>query len=301
MRLRAWDGPTDTRAVQELGSRLWPRGPHPGGTGWVAAIQQLPTETVLADSNGVVGWAGLAGGDLSVQVGPGSPAAARALVDWGVAAAGGRDLALPVFDGDDTLLRAATDAGFVAGGVDDAVVGMFRAASPGGPHLPVGYRARNVGDAELAERVEAHRAAWRPASLPWPADVLPTVSPDLTSRFTAAHYGQVRRTWLYDQELDLVIEAPDGRLAACCIVWWDPSTRCAEIEPLGVVPEHRRKGLATGLCLEAAARVAARGGDQLFINIGPRADYPAPAATYATVGFTATPRACIYRLAQARQ
>ena len=96
----------------------------------------------------------------------------------------------------------------------------------------------------------------------------------------------MRRTWLYDQSRDLVVEAPDGTLAACCIAWWDPAARCAEIEPLGVLPEHRRLGLATAMCMAVAAQVAALGGDQVFINTGPRADYPAPAATYLAAGFT---------------
>jgi GNAT superfamily N-acetyltransferase len=96
----------------------------------------------------------------------------------------------------------------------------------------------------------------------------------------------VRRTWLYDQSRDLVVEAPDGSLAACCIAWWDPAARCAEIEPLGVLPGHRRRGLATAMCMAVAAQVAALGGDQVHINTGPRADYPAPAATYLAAGFT---------------
>jgi ribosomal protein S18 acetylase RimI-like enzyme len=281
--------------VQELASRLWPRGPHPGGLGWEAAIDQLPAATVLAETDrALVGWAGATSGELVVHADPTCPDAAHALVEWAVAAADGAATELAVFDGDDVLRSVVADAGFVARADPAPLVGMFRAATNEGPRLPDGYRARSVRDGEAAERLEAHRAAWRPASLPWPADVLPTVPPDATSSFTAAHYEQVRRTWLYDQELDLVIEAPDGALAACCIVWWDPSIRYAEIEPLGVVPEHRRKGLASALCMEAAAQISARGGEQMFIDTGPRPDYPAPAATYVTVGFEVIPRARTY-------
>jgi GNAT superfamily N-acetyltransferase len=99
---------------------------------------------------------------------------------------------------------------------------------------------------------------------------------------------------LYEQDLDLVVEAPDGTLAACCIAWWDPAAGCAEIEPLGVAPDHRRRGLATAMCKEVAARVAALGGNQVFINTGPRPDYPAPAATYLAAGFEVVGRGHIY-------
>ncbi|MGC2174407.1 MAG: GNAT family N-acetyltransferase [Acidimicrobiales bacterium] len=81
------------------------------------------------------------------------------------------------------------------------------------------------------------------------------------------------------------MEASDGSLAACCIVWWDPAIGVAEIEPLGVVPAHRRLGLAGALCAEAGARVAARGGRTVFINSSPDPAYPTPNATYAAIGF----------------
>jgi GNAT superfamily N-acetyltransferase len=293
MRLRPWDGRADTKAVQRLASRLWPHGSHPGGLGWEAATDQLPAEKVLAEDDAIVGWAGVTGGELIVQADPASRAVAAALLDWAIAAAREVDLTVQVPDGAEMLRTVVTEAGFVLRPDTEPLVGMFRRASREGPRLPGGYRVRGIGDAEATERVRVHRAAWRPATMPWPAGTAP-VSADATSRFTAAHFEQVRRTWLYDPALDLVIEAPDGSLAACCTAWWDPAISCAEIEPLGVVPEHRRKGLASALCMEVAAQIAARGGDQVFINVGPRRDYPAPAATYVTVGFAAIPRGRVY-------
>lgn len=153
-------------------------------------------------------------------------------------------------------------------------------------YYPEGYRIRCMRIGEEAARVGVHRRAWRPASLPWPPEVdVSGISPAATSRFTAEHFQLLRRTWLYRQDLDLVVEAPDGALAGCCTVWWDPKVGCAEVEPLGVVPRYRRKGLGSALCLEAARQVWAKGGIQMFVNVGPRPDYPAPAATYLHAGF----------------
>jgi GNAT superfamily N-acetyltransferase len=294
MMVRSWAGRADTAAMQQLASRRWPHGPHAGGVGWAAAIGQLADEIVVADGDGdgdgdggLAGWAGLASQELILQVDPAYPDAARQLAGWAVQARGAADLTVTVYDGDKAVRPALAEAGFVPQPGTAPVTGMFHRAGPGGPVLPDGYRVRSVADGEEAARVEAHRAAWRPATLPWPAGT-PAVSLDLTSRFTAADYEEVRHTWLYDQSRDLVVEAPDGTLAACCIVWWDPAARAAEIEPLGVLPGHRRKGLATAMCLAACAQVAALGGDQVFINTGPRADYPAPAETYLAAGFTVT-------------
>ncbi len=288
--LRTWEDPADTGAVQGLAQRLWPRGPHPGGLGWEAAIEQLPASTVLAEQEGtLVGWAGVDGGALTVHADPDVPGVARALLGWAITESGTGARSLPVADGDQPLAAAAAAEGFALDGGAGPVVGMFLPAPAPAAVVPSGYRIRPMADGEDAARVEVHRAAWRPKTMPWPGDVAAGISPDATSRFTAAHFARVRRTWLYDQELDLVVEGPDG-LVACCTLWWAPELGCAEIEPLGVVPAHRRRRLAGALCRHAAGLVAARGGTSVFINTGPRHDYPAPAATYLTVGFSVVPR-----------
>ncbi len=281
--------------MQQLASRLWPCGPHAGGLGWTAATGQLPAEVKVADDSGVAGWACLADGELELQADPARPEAAVALLEWAVQAAGAGELKVAVYDGDETVRSAVTEAGFSLDRDADPVTGMFRDAGPEVPALPTGYRVRSVRAGELDARVEVHRAAWRPATLPWPGPVPAEVTPDATSRITVAIHEEVRRTWLYDESRDMVVEAPDGSLAGCCIMWWDPAVKCAEIEPLGVVPEHRRKGLAGAMCLAVAAKVAALGGRRVFINVGPRPDYPAPAATYLSVGFKVVSRARMYQ------
>ena len=74
----------------------------------------------------------------------------------------------------------------------------------------------------------------------------------------------------------------------------------AEIEPLGIVPDHRRRGLAGALCHGAAERVAARGGRQVYINGAPGTDYPAPAAAYLAAGFRTVRQGTSYRLGRPR-
>jgi GNAT superfamily N-acetyltransferase len=295
MRLRDWEGPADTKAMQRLASRLWPRGPHAGGLGWTAATGQLPAAVKVAEDGGVAGWAGLADGELDLQADPARPEAALALLEWAVQTADTAELKVAVYDGDETVRSAVSQAGFSLDPDAKPVTGMFRDAGPEVPALPTGYRVRSVRAGELAARVEVHRAAWRPATLPWPGAVPAEVTPDATSRITAAIHEEVRRAWLYAESRDMVVEAPDGSLAGCCIVWWDPAVKCAEIEPLGVVPEHRRKGLAGAMCLAVAAKVASLGGERVFINVGPRSEYPAPAAAYLSAGFSVVSRGRMYQ------
>ena len=150
-------------------------------------------------------------------------------------------LSIDVYDGDTTLAPALRRAGFEPRS-GARVFGMFRTAQGVQASSPAGYTIRATRADELDSRVAVHRAAWKPAAQPW-ADGR-VVDPQAESPFNAAEYEAVRNTWLYAPDFDLVAEGPDHALAGCCIAWFDPAIGVAEIEPLGVVPEHRRTGLA---------------------------------------------------------
>jgi GNAT superfamily N-acetyltransferase len=298
--LRTYRDIADRRVLQELASRLWPLGHHPGGLGWADAIGQLADPIVIAEvAGGPVGWAGIDSRELLVLADPEVPEAAPELLEWSLAAGAGRNLTIGVAHADPALGEAVRAAGFEPGGSDHLVgpvLGMFLAVPAPTPVLPRGYRVRSVRPDELEARVQVHRAAWRPAALPHPPG-RPAPDPQATSRFTAPLYERVRDTWLYDEMLDLVVEAPDRSLAACCILWWDPATGTGEIEPLGVAPEHRRLGLAAAMCHQAAALVEARGGGQVYVNVEPDESYPAPGPTYLSAGFEVVRRGTAYQRA----
>jgi GNAT superfamily N-acetyltransferase len=296
MAARAVTSLEDISELQHLASRLWPTGWHPGGLGWALARGRLADEVVIFEGkHGASGWAARSGvhepGELLAQVDPSHPEIADAIVEWLVASPPVAVLSIDVYDGDTTLAAALRQAGFVAE-PDARLCGMFRAAEGVQAAAPPGYNIRATRADERDSRVEVHRAAWRPASQPWSDGRV--VDPQAESPFNATEYDAVRGTWLYAPELDLVAVAPDQTLAGCCIAWFDPTTGVAEIEPLGVVPEHRRIGLAVAMCQEVAARVNAAGGTAVFINTEPRPEYPAPHAAYTKAGFETVERATRY-------
>jgi GNAT superfamily N-acetyltransferase len=200
-------------------------------------------------------------------------------------------LAIDVYDGDAVLASALRRAGFEPES-GARVSGMFRGARGVESPTPAGFSIRATRPDERDARIGVHRAAWKPARQPWHDGRV--VDPQAESSFDAAEYRAVRDTWLYAPELDLVAVAPDQTLAGCCIAWFDPATGVAEIEPLGVAPEHRRNGLAVAMCHEVAARVDAAGGTSVFINTESRPEYPAPYAAYTRAGFEAVDRATRY-------
>ena len=281
--------------LQEVARRRWPRGRHPGGLGWEVATDQLPEvlEVFRGSDGRIVGWCGVeAPGSLAVET-DGEVAASALTV--AMAAAEGRVLEVAVAADDDALRDAVAAAGFTP---EEPWWGSWRAASAADRPSSVGEGCivRAIGDDERAARVDVHRRAWRPADLPWHPDHRPPTSADAASSFDEARFERVEQTPLYDRSLDLVVEAPDGALVACATAWFDPDLGVAEIEPLGVVPSHRRIGLAGALCLEVSARVAERGGFEVFINAGPREAYPASGLAYAKAGFEPRVRGAIWEL-----
>lgn len=288
--------PGDFGQMQQLASRLWPSGWHPGGLGWGLSRHALAASVVVAvdedGSGSIVGFAGR-GGDEITHVERDRDDVAEALVSWLLEV--DESTPITVWDGADALARAVSRAGLEPIG-RQPWSGMLLevAGADDDPRRRVeGYSIRPVLPDEIAARVEVHCAAWKPSSIPYIDGR--HVDRDAESSFTPAVYEAVRSAWLYDSRLDLVAVADDdGRFGACCIAWFDPATGVGEIEPLGVAPEHRRRGLAVALCLEVAHLVAERGGTHVYINAQPESGYIAPTSAYVAAGFELVERAATY-------
>jgi GNAT superfamily N-acetyltransferase len=284
--------------MQEMASRLWPLGFHPGGLGWSVATDQFGPHVELFEDDGeLVGFAGVdEPGALLAQADPARPDVATAIVDWFLENDQSSELRIDVVDADRTFRDAVESAGFVR--LEDArpVHHMRRDVHVPTEPPPDGYTVRPVEPDEIDARIDVHRRSWDPHALPWHPDHRPDYPPDARSTHNEQTYGRVRATWLYDPALDLVAVADDGSFAGCCIVWLDPGTGTAEVEPLGVVPEHRRRGVAGAMCHEAVRRVAAAGGSEVYIFNGPNEAYPAPGGAYAKAGFRPVDRGRTYVL-----
>ena len=122
---------------------------------------------------------------------------------------------------------------------------------------------RNLIRAGVPERVAIHRDVWAP------------------SRVTESSYAHVRAEWPYRESLDCVVEAPDGRFAAYCLVWPDDENGVGELEPAGVRSEFRRRGLGAAICTFALRRWYDEGGRQAIVYC----QSEQACALYAAIGF----------------
>lgn len=137
---------------------------------------------------------------------------------------------------------------------------------PVAPTLAAGYRIRAVRlPEEIDARIEVHRDAFAP------------------SRMTRRRYEVVARMPSYRMDLDLVAEAPDGSLAAFCIVWWDAENRMGVFEPVGCHSAHRQRGLASAVMIAGLHRLADLGATAAHV-CSLRGSVAAE-ALYATLGF----------------
>ncbi len=167
------------------------------------------------------------------------------------------------FDDEEPLREALARNGFVRPGEALHLNVRDLAEPPASPKLPDGYRCRTVEPDDLAERVAIHRDVWAP------------------SRVTEASYATVTATWPYRASLDCVVEAPDGRFAAYCLVWPDDENAVGELEPVGVREEFRRRGLGLAVCTFALRRLHEEGGREAVVLCQSE---PA-CALYAALGF----------------
>ena len=111
------------------------------------------------------------------------------------------------------------------------------------PHpLAAGYVLRSVDDSldDAARWVEATNAVFGHST---PVD----------------SYCSFLRSPSYDPQLHIVVQAPDGSVAAFAGFTIDSANKVATLEPVGTREGHRRLGLAQAAISEGLRRVAARG------------------------------------------
>ncbi len=245
--------------------RLWFSGGELVAWGWA----QLPRQARLSDGS----VAKVDSAYLAYQVHPGHAALVDEVIDWFDDTAG---------DIERTVLPAADDefalARWAAHGYEPDPAGMGDnghwtqlnerdLTDVARPVLPDGFRFRTADEAGPAAAVEAHQAAWAPTA------------------YTAASYEGVRRTTAYRGDLHVLVEAPDGTMAASTIMWLDEVNRTAEFEPVGTHPGYRRLGLGRAMLLHGMHLARAAGATHVTVACLGAPGHPAARELYYGVGF----------------
>ena len=114
---------------------------------------------------------------------------------------------------------------------------------------PAGYTIRPLaGEAEVESYVALHQSVFE------------------SKNMTAEWRARTLQHPAYHPDLDLVVEAPGGRLAAFCIGWLDEKTMAAQIEPLGSHKDFRQFGLGRVVFAECLHRMQSLGAKNIFVE-----------------------------------
>jgi len=279
----------DLRAAGRVMSRAWRAGGElvaatPAAIEWwhaSTAPDPLGAHLRLWSDDGAdVGWSWHDGDEVEWHVWTGSAQrdaeVFRAILESAVAEAGVRPVGSWAAEDEPDAIAALVELGFEAtdkrlsqfqwrpsaGGADTSRADTPRLDAP----LPGGYRIRSVsGPEEVPARVDVHRAAFTP------------------SKLTVEKYQRLLTLPHYRLDDDLVVEAPDGTLAAFAMAWWDPDGAVGEFEPVGTHPDHRRRGLSRALLTWGMRRYAARGAR--VVQVYSDTTNAASEALYESVGF----------------
>ena len=123
--------------------------------------------------------------------------------------------------------------------------------------IPPGYMIRSLGDGlELLERCYASGLGFHEGDIQIAVE----------NRDDPTWYRNIQTAPLYRRDLDLVVIAPDGAIAAFCSIWFDDVTRSAYFEPVAAVPAHQRKGLGKALMAEGLRRLQRIGATRAFVS-----------------------------------
>ncbi|MCC6191925.1 MAG: GNAT family N-acetyltransferase [Anaerolineales bacterium] len=114
---------------------------------------------------------------------------------------------------------------------------------------PAGFTVRPLaGMDEVPDYVALHRAAFG--------------STTMTEEWRA----RTLRHPNYQPDLDIVVETPDGRLAAFCICWFDEASRIGRVEPLGCHQDFRRFALGRVTLSDGLRRLQSRGAETIYVE-----------------------------------
>lgn len=145
--------------------------------------------------------------------------------------------------------------------------------------LPEGYHLRPTsGEDEYEERARASYGAFQ-SKWEWGA-------------YLQRRLGFMRSPF-YEREHDVVVAAPDQRIASFCIFWLDAVNRVGHFEPVGTHPDFQRRGCGKALMFESLRRLQALG--MTSATVCTNDGNEAAVRLYQSVGFHLANRLLIYR------
>jgi GNAT superfamily N-acetyltransferase len=130
-----------------------------------------------------------------------------------------------------------------------------------------GFRFTTAAEAGPEAAVRAHTGAWPRSS------------------YNAQAYEDVWQTAAYRGDLHVLVEAPDGTMAASTIMWFDEVNKAVEFEPVGTHQDYRKLGLARTMMLHGMRLARDAGATHATVACVGAPGHPAARGLYYGLGF----------------
>ena len=287
MKLRSYESLQDLQSMLDLLSEGWQADNgtyyiHRGDLQWWLFYSETPLELwqsrirLWFEADRLIGWALLAPEDDAFDVYV-VPELRGSAAEDDMLTAAMNELShldelnnLWVANDDDVRIKWFEDHGFKL--ADEHFVHFTRSLSGSlpDPQLPAGFtlRTSHGDEADARLRAVASHAAFK-SGMPFEKYWLRTL------RFVQSP--------VYVKEHEIFVIAPNGAVAAYCIIWTDAQTGLGHFEPVGTHPDYQRKGLGKSLLFEALRRLKSEG--MRVADVGTNHDNSAAIHLYESVGF----------------
>ncbi len=193
------------------------------------------------------------GDSVWIQIHPDHAELTKLALQWLSQAWNGNQQRVQTFtDSRDQFRQAILEQlGFRHLGLESYVWGFDLTAQLNSPTLPPGYQFSNLASA-------------------------PTCKTDILKAINTCFHETVDTQWLENKlnapTLDPAriwfIQSPSNEVVSFCFGWLDEQNQVSELEPLGTLPERRRKGFAKALIQHAFLELKYRGVHHAFIGSG---------------------------------
>jgi GNAT superfamily N-acetyltransferase len=166
---------------------------------------------------------------------------------------GVRQLRVYINDNDDDFKAVASEIGYVK---SDRCEPMSQIVLPGSNpivSLPDGFRLKSLKEENDLRKID--RVMWRGFNH---GDEPPEGGIEDRKFMQSAPN--------FREDLNIVVEAPDGNFVSYCGMWFEPVNRIAYVEPVATDPDYRRMGLARAAILEGVRRCGELGATVAYVG-----------------------------------
>lgn len=233
--------------------------------------QSPPEVRIWQDAFGQdAGFCWLSGSDLHIVTRTETKTLRESIIAWGEdrigAAAGKRRLQVPIVSGSREWETLLARRGYRPAEPELLLRSHTLEAIPEAGSPLAGY---TVSHLQRADQLECWAATYRAAFAP--------------EEMSAEVRRAIGENPLYRSDLDLIACDEVGEIVGFALAWFDPASASGTFEPLGCVPNHRRRGVSRALLIEGLHRLKGLGAQRAFVSTTRRR---APAnLLYESVGF----------------